>query len=97
MPILLAEDLSDSVHVLELRLGESGQLTIGGLVVSREEPLLWPIIVLAVIALLMAMAGLRDLIYVIAMRSGALQRRRGIDLRPPLPQLPDWQPATRFR
>ena len=53
-------------------------------------------IILIVIAVTIVAAGLRDLIYVIAFHTKALQRRSGVDLRPPLPRLPDWRPARRF-
>jgi len=96
LPIELANGLDDSMHTLTLSLAGPGQFTIGGLVVSREPPLLWPVIILIVIALGIVAAGLRDVIYVIALHVNVLQRRIGVDLRPPLPRLPDWRPARRF-
>ena len=96
LPIELASGLDDSIHTLTLSLAGPGQFTIGGLVVSREPPLLWPVIILIVIALGIVAAGLRDVIYVIALHGNILQRRIGVDLRPPLPRLPDWRPARRF-
>ncbi len=96
LSIPLAEDLADRTHVLKLTLAERGQLTIGGLVISRNPPLLWPVIILIVMAVGIVAAGLRDIVYVIAIHSEALQPRRGVDLRPRLPRLPDWQPSRRF-
>jgi len=96
LPIALADNLDDQTHVLTLTLADKGQLTIGGLVVSREPPLLWPVIVLILIAFAIVTAGLRDLVYYIALQSRVLQQRSGIDLRPALPKLPDWQPTRRF-
>jgi hypothetical protein len=66
------------------------------LVVSRDPPLLWPVITLIAIAVGMVAMGLRDVVYVIAIHSNALQRRTGVELRPPLPRLPDWRPARRY-
>jgi hypothetical protein len=79
-----------------MTLIEQGQLTVGGLIVSRDPPLLWPVISLIMIAVGMVAFGLRDVVYVIAIHSNALQRRSGVDLRPPLPRLPDWRPARKF-
>lgn len=96
IPVMLASGLDDSTHTLTLTLAGPGQFTIGGLVVSREPPLLWPVIILIVLALGMVAAGLRDVIYVIALHVNLLQRRIGIDLRPPLPRMPDWRPTRRY-
>jgi hypothetical protein len=96
LPIELAGGLSDTVHTLTMTLSGTGQFTIGGLIVSREPPLLWPVVILIVIAVAIVAAGLRDVIYVIALHTKTLQRRSGVDLRPPLPQLPDWRPSRRF-
>jgi hypothetical protein len=96
IPISLAKGLPDTAHTLTLTLADRGQLTIGGLVVSRDPPLLWPVIILIAIAVVFVAAGLRDVVYVIAIHSNALQRRSGVELRPPLPQMPDWRPARRF-
>lgn len=96
LPIPLASGLSDTNHLLTLSLADQGQLTVGGLVVSRDPPLVWPVITLIVIAVGMVAVGLRDVVYVIAIHSNTLQRRTGVELRPPLPRLPDWRPARRF-
>jgi len=96
LPIELATGLNDSVHTLDMSLAGPGQFTIGGLVVSREPPLLWPVIILIAIAIGIVAAGLRDVIYVISLHANLLQKRSGVDLRPPLPRLPDWRPARRY-
>lgn len=96
LSILLADDLADQTHLLTLTLAERGQFTVGGVVVSRNQPLLWPVIVLIVIAVGIVAAGLRDVIYVIAIESDTLQRKSGAFARPRLPKLPDWQPSRRF-
>lgn len=96
LPIEIADGLSDTTHTLTLTLAGPGQFTIGGLIVSRDPPLLWPVIILIAIAVGFVAFGLRDVVYVIALHANALQRRSGVVLRPPLPSLPDWRPARRY-
>jgi hypothetical protein len=91
----LASGLDNGVHQLDLTLAEPGQLTIGGLVVTREVPFVWPVVTLAVAGALLVLFALRELVYVMAMRAGYLQRREGVELRPPLPVMPDWRPAPK--
>jgi hypothetical protein len=95
LPIRLADGLDDTTHELTLTLVDPGQLTLGGVTVVRKVPLVWPVIMLAGAGGLLVFFGVRELIYTIAIRSGHLQRRRGVELIPPLPQLPDWRPARR--
>ena len=92
-PIVLASGLSDSTHVLTMVLADKGQLTIGGLIVSRDPPLMWPVVILVAIAIITVAAGLRDIVYVVALHSRLLQRRSQSGLRPSLPRLPDWRPS----
>jgi hypothetical protein len=40
--------------------------------------------------------AVRSILYLVAVRSGQLQGRSGIDLWPQLPQLPDWRPSRRL-
>jgi hypothetical protein len=91
----LASGLSDGPHELVLTLGGPGELTIGGVVVVREPPLVWPVALLTATAFLLIALALRETSYLAATVAGYLQRRRGIELRPPLPHLPDWRPARR--
>jgi hypothetical protein len=76
-------------------LAGAGELTIGGAVVVREIPLMWPIVVLTVIGAVLVFVALRELVYAVAIAGGYLQRRRGVDLWPALPQLPEWRPSRR--
>ncbi len=92
---VLADGLEDGPHRLTLTLVGDGQLTIGGLIVRRSVPGMWPIVLLATAGLVSLFVALRQLAYTAAQRSGHLQRRRGVDLWPELPQLPDWRPARR--
>ena len=91
----LASGLADGPHELALTLGDTGELTIGGILIVREPPLVWPVALLVTTAFLLIVLALREISYVAAMRAGYLQRRRGVELRPPLPHLPDWRPARR--
>ncbi len=100
VPITLASGLDDGLHVLTITLDGKGalptgaaRLTIGGLVVARDAPLMWPVVILAMTALVLLVLAFREVAYVAALRAGYLQRRRGVELRPPLPHLPDWRPA----
>jgi hypothetical protein len=70
----LASGLEDGEHVLTLTLASEGRLTIGGLIVTRRQPMVWPIIVLTVAGIVALVAGFRDLIYLIANRWGHLNR-----------------------
>jgi hypothetical protein len=96
IPVMLVSGLSDDNHTLVISLASPGQLTLGGLVVVRNPPLLWPVIVLLAVAGILIMAAFRETIYLIAFRAGFLQRRRGAELRPPLPRMPDWRPSARY-
>jgi hypothetical protein len=91
----LASGLDDEVHQVKVTLVANGQLTMGGFVVTRATPNLWPVVVLTITGALLILFATRDLIYVIALQAGYLQSRGGLELRPPLPHLPDWRPARR--
>ena len=91
----LANGLSDGPHELTISLAGPGQLSVGGLLVEREEPLLWPIVLLVGSGVALLCLGLRELAATIAERTGHRQRRRGVDLWPELPLLPDWRPSRR--
>lgn len=93
--LTLASGLGDGPHELVLTLQSDGELTIGGIVISRQPPLVWPVVLLVVAAFVLIAHALRDLAYLAATKAGYLQRRRGVELTPPLPHLPDWRPTLR--
>jgi len=93
--IPLARRLPDGPHEVAMRLTAPGELTVGGLVVERAVPMQWPILVLLGSGSLLLFLGLFDGALLIAERTGLLQRRRGGELWPELPQIPDWRPARR--
>jgi hypothetical protein len=93
--IPLARRLTDGRHEITMRLTAPGQLTVGGLVVERAVPMLWPILLLLGSGTLLLFLGLFDGALLVAERTGLLQRRRGGELWPELPQIPDWRPTRR--
>jgi hypothetical protein len=93
--IPLARRLPDGSHEVSLRLIEPGEFTIGGLLVERAIPMQWPILLLLGSGILLLFLGLFDGLLLVTERAGLLQRRRGGELWPELPQIPDWRPARR--
>ena len=92
--IPLAWRLPDGVHEVAMRLTAPGQLTVGGLVVERAVPMQWPILLLLLSGIVLLYLGIFDGALLVAERTGLLQRR-GSELWPELPQLPDWRPSRR--
>ncbi len=72
--------LDPGPHTVTMELVEAGSLTVGGLIVVRDLPTLWPIVVLAVAGALLLFLAIREMLYVLALRRGYLRRRRQIDL-----------------
>jgi hypothetical protein len=75
-------------------LMEPGELTLGGLVVERTPPFVWPVIMLTITSLIVLFLGMRSLVYLVAIRSGHLLRQDEAAV-PSLPRLTDWQPVRR--
>lgn len=96
LPRELVSGLPAGEHTLTIELATPGELTIGGLVVERRSIMLWPIMLLAAASALCLFFGFRSIIYLVATRSGHLQRRGNTDLWPQLPQMPDWRPSRRI-
>lgn len=96
LPLTLVSDIDDAVHRLTITLVSEGQITLGGLVVVRDAPFVWPVELLAVAAVVTLALATRSILYLVAIRSGQLQGRTGLDLWPQLPQLPDWRPSRRL-
>ncbi|MGH2615626.1 MAG: hypothetical protein ACRDJC_10335 [Thermomicrobiales bacterium] len=92
--IPLARRLPDGPHEVTMRLTAPGELTVGGMVVERAVPMQWPIFLLLGSGVLLLLLGLFDGALLLAERTGLLQRRGG-ELWPELPQIPDWRPARR--
>ena len=96
VPLTLVSGLEDAPHRLTVMLASEGLLTMGGFVVVRETPFVWPVVLLAGAAAITLFVAIRSLLYLVAMRSGQLQGRAGVDLWPQLPLLPDWRPSRRL-
>jgi len=94
LPHRLVSDLDDTEHTVKITLMEPGELTLGGLVIEREPPFVWPVILLTISSMIVLFLGMRSLIYLVAIRSGHLRRREDASV-PSLPRMPDWQPGRR--
>ncbi|MGB3330955.1 MAG: beta-galactosidase, partial [Thermomicrobiales bacterium] len=68
LPQQLLAGLDDSDHVLTITLVGSGELTVGGVIIQRDAPFLWPIVLLTVGALILIFLGVRSLAYLVAVR-----------------------------
>lgn len=91
-PRTLVDELEDTEHVLTITLVGEGELTLGGFEVTRQAPFVWPIVMMAIGALLAFFFGLRSIAFLFATRAGHL-RRPG---RPALPgsgglRIPSWR------
>lgn len=95
LPRRLLSNLEDTDHLVRITLMEPGELTLGGLVVEREPPFTWPVILLTVSAVSVLFLGLRSFIYLVAIRSGHIARREDV-ASPSLPRMPDWKPDRRL-
>ena len=76
----IATGLEPTTHTVTMELMKPGRLTVGGLIVVRDLPTLWPVVVLAVAGAAVLFLGIRELLYVLALRRGHLRRRRQIGL-----------------
>ncbi len=94
LPRRLLTGLDDAEHVVKITLMEPGELTLGGFVVEREPPFVWPVMLLTIFGALVLFLGIRSFIYLVAIRSGHL-RRREEDSILSIPVLPNWQPGQR--
>lgn len=95
LPRRLLSDLEDTEHTVRITLMEPGELTLGGLVVEREPPFTWPVILLTVTALGVLLLGMRSFVYLVAIRAGHIARREDA-ASPSLPRMPDWAPDRRI-
>jgi hypothetical protein len=90
-PQRLFANLEDEQHTVTITLAEPGQLTLGGMVVERQPPFIWPIIMITASGVLVLLLGLRSFIYLVAIRAGHLTRWEHVT-SPELPRMPDWVP-----
>lgn len=87
-PLELVSGLDYGIHELTLTLASEGSLTIGGAVVDRERPSLWPVALMTLAAIAILFIAIRDVAYVVARKTGHLRRSRSADpwFDRPLPQ-----------
>lgn len=90
LPRRLLTGLEDTEHTVKITLSEPGELTLGGFVVEREPPFIWPVILLTISGAAVLFLGVRSLIYLVAIRSGHLRRREDDSILS-IPVLPHWQ------
>ena len=90
-PQRLFSNLEDEQHTVTITLASPGQLTLGGMVVERQPPFIWPVIMITATGVLVLLLGLRSFIYLVAIRAGHLTRWENV-VSPELPRMPDWIP-----
>lgn len=95
LPRELVSGLEDERHTMTITLTSPGELTLGGMVVARDAPFVWPVIMMTAGAVIMIFFAIRSFAYLIAIRAGHLRRREDDDLMPQLPRMPNWQPGRR--
>jgi len=95
LPRELVTGLEDERHVITITLASPGELTLGGMVVERDAPFVWPVILMTVGALILLFFAIRSFSYLVAFRARHLRRREEDDFAPPLPTMPHWQPGRR--
>jgi hypothetical protein len=96
-PVELATGLPEGLHTVTIGLQGGGELVIGGFVVSRERPMIWPIAVLVAAGLVALFLGFRNIAFLAAEHVGLVEPRSDAPVETPLPVLKDWKPDPRFR
>lgn len=94
LPRSLLSGLSDASHTMTITLVNEGELTLGGMVIAREAPFTWPIMLMSAASFLSLFLAMRSFIYLVAVRAGHLVRR-GMSQNPQLPLMPNWRPSRR--
>lgn len=94
-PVDLVSGLDYGDHTLTIRLAEEGAMTLGGIIIERQQPFVWPVVLLTCGALLSFFLGIRSLMMLVARRSGFLPHADDEEGWPMLPRMPDWRPSRR--
>ncbi len=94
IPIELVSGLDYGDHTLTIRLAREGSLTLGGIVVERDQPFVWPVVLLTAGSLIALFYGIRSLVMLIGRRSGVLPRA---DEMIPVIERPTLSPPLRGR
>ncbi len=91
----LVNGLDSGVHELVLELAGPGKVTVGGMVVSRDPPLRWPVVLALVTAIVLTFLAVRDIVLYLGRFSGSIRTVEDQETAPRLPTLPDWRPSLR--
>lgn len=94
-PIELVSGLEYGEHTLTIRLAEEGGMTLGGIIIERQQPFVWPVVLLTVGSLIAFFFAIRSLVMLVGRRSGFLPRPDDEEAWPALPRMPDWRPSRR--
>lgn len=92
-PRPVVSGLPDREHVAKITLVTPGELTLGGFVVERDPPFVWPIILMTVSALILLFFALRSFAYLAAIKTGHLRRSGMAEPWVNMPRMPDWRPG----
>jgi hypothetical protein len=95
-PRTLVDGLEDTRHTMTITLVSEGELTLGGIEITRDAPFVWPIILMTVGAIISLFFALRSIAFLFATRAGHLRRKHGPDPGPQLPRMPNWRPERRI-
>jgi hypothetical protein len=64
------------------------------MVIARDAPFIWPIMLMSAAAFLSLFLAMRSFIYLVAIRAGHLMRKDAVP-NPTLPMMPNWRPSRR--
>lgn len=95
-PVELVSGLDYGEHTLTIRLSGEGAMTLGGIIIERQQPFIWPVVLLTVGSVISLFFGIRSLIMLVGRRSGVLPRPDDEEIGPALPSMPDWRPSRRL-
>ncbi|MDQ2682450.1 MAG: hypothetical protein M3Y37_02880 [Chloroflexota bacterium] len=97
LAVPLVDGLQEGLHTVTIGVEEgSGELVIGGYLVERERPMIWPIAVLVAAGLVALFLGFRSLGTMAAEHAGIVDPPSDTAPATPLPTMPNWQPGPRF-
>jgi len=95
-PRTLVDGLEDTRHAMTITLVSDGELTLGGVEITRDAPFVWPIILMTTGSVISLFFALRSIAFLFATRAGHLRRKSGPDPGPQLPRMPHWRPERRL-
>ena len=96
-PVELVSGLPEGYHTITIGLADNHEVVIGGYLVERERPMIWPIAVLVAAGIVAMFLGLRTIAYLAAEMVGMIDTRPHDPTQTALPTLTEWNPMPRFR